>query len=102
MTILDCAERETDSEVVTLLRPTTRPDLTHHILDLAPGQWWSPDGHLRMEIHSVGAPAAPASGRDLPDGWVWVTGLLYQDGRPLDACTVPVRADALPSEFTSA
>jgi hypothetical protein len=76
--------------------PTSRPDLTNRMLDLSPGQWWSPDGHLRMEIHRVGPGAAPGAGRTLPYGWVWVTGDLYQNGQPVDVCTVPVLAEALP------
>lgn len=83
----------------TLGRPTTRPDLTHRVLDLPPGQWWNADGHLHIEVHSVGEAAAPGSQRELPDGWVWVTGDLYVDGRPEDVCTVPVRVDALPPEI---
>lgn len=93
MSAVDAIEREAPV-VYPTTRPTTRPDLTHVMLDLPPGQWWSPDGHLRMEIHRVNDPAAP--GRELPEGWLWVTGDFYHDGRPVDACTVPVRADALP------
>jgi hypothetical protein len=81
----------------TLDRVTTRPDLTDRLLDLPPGQWWSPDGHLRMEVRRVGESAAPGSGRELPDGWVWVTGDLHEDGHAVDVCTVPVRLDALPA-----
>jgi hypothetical protein len=68
-----------------------RPDLTGSMLHLPPGQWWSPDGWLHMEIEEV----APDEYRDLPDGWVWVCGHLYVDGVPVDRCRVPVRKEAL-------
>jgi hypothetical protein len=72
-----------------------RPDLVGTVLELPPGQWWSEDGWLRMEIDRVG----PLSNdRPLADGWVWVIGTLRADGLPVDTCSVPVRVDALPSE----
>lgn len=69
-----------------------RPDLVGAILELPPGQWWSEDGWLRMEIAQVGDPAQ----RDLPDGWVWVLGHIWDGGQPIDWCTVPVRIASLP------
>lgn len=74
----------------------SRPDLTGQMLDLAPGQWWSPDGHLHIEVLRVGSTIGPASDRALPYGWTWLVGDLYVEGRPVDLCTVPVRTDALP------
>lgn len=81
--------------------PTTRPDLTGRVLDLSPGQWWNTDGHLHVEVHTVGPVAAPRSGRGLPEGWVWLFGDLLVDGQPVDLCTVPVRVDALPPQEVS-
>jgi hypothetical protein len=86
---------------LSLGRPTTRPDLTHLTLDLPPGQWWSPDGHLHIEVYSVGEEATPHSGRGLPEGWVWLLGDLLVDGRMVDVCTMPVRLDARPPEEVS-
>lgn len=76
-----------------------RPDLVGTVLHLPPGQWWSEDGWLRMEIDHVGPLTVD---RPLPDGWVWVLGTLRDDGRPVDDCMVPVRVDALPSERVGA
>lgn len=100
MTRQDDIESEimTHAEDCTLGRPTTRPDLTQRIVDLPPGTWWSPDGHLHIEVQCVGEAAAPSSNGGLPEGWVWVIGDLYMDGRPVDVCTVPVYLDALPPE----
>lgn len=66
-----------------------RPDLARSVLEVPPGQWWSDDGWLRMEILQVGEPRQ----RGLPEGWVWVVGVHYFDGKPVDWCTVPVRID---------
>jgi hypothetical protein len=92
----------TDIDSYPLGRPTSRPDLTGRLLDLAPGDWWSLDGHLHIEVESVGEDAAPGSGRELPGGWAWMTGDLYLDGRPVNVCTVPVRLDALPARELAA
>jgi hypothetical protein len=73
--------------------PDPRPDLAGTMLHLPPGQWWSPDGWLHVEVEQTGHPAHHS---DLPDGWVWVRGTLYLDGEGVDTCTVPVRFDALP------
>lgn len=72
--------------------PGLRPDLTGTMLELPPGQWWSEDGWLRMEIIRVG----DTTQRKLPEGWVWVVGDVRDGNQPVDWCTVPVRADALP------
>jgi hypothetical protein len=73
--------------------PDPRPDLAGTMLHLPPGQWWSPDGWLHMQVEETGQRAHKS---DLPDGWVWVMGTLYLDGEGIDTCTVPVRLDALP------
>lgn len=77
------------------LSPNQRPDLVGEMLHLPPGQWWSEDGWLHMEIEHVGPRSVD---RTLPSGWVWVIGTLTADGQPVDTCTVPVRAEALPGE----
>jgi hypothetical protein len=72
-----------------------RPDLVGEKLDLPPGQWWTEDGWLHMEIEHVGP---MTTDRALPAGWTWVIGTLTSDGLPVDTCSVPVRVEALPRE----
>lgn len=74
--------------------PNQRPDLVGAMLHLPPGQWWTDDGWLHMEIRHIGTPART---RPLPDGWVWALGILHLDGHEIDTCQVPVRVDALPA-----
>jgi hypothetical protein len=74
--------------------PNLRPDLTGTMLHLPPGQWWSDDGWLHVEVERIGRCDRQD---DLPDGWAWAQGTLYLDGEGVDVCTVPVRLDALPA-----
>jgi hypothetical protein len=73
--------------------PVVRPELAGMMLHLPPGQWWSEDGWLHVEIDEIGQP--PPTDRDLPEGWVWVTGTLHVDGEPGELCSVPVLESAL-------
>jgi len=57
-------------------------------LDLPAGQWWAPDGRLRMTVVRV-------SDQD-ESGWVWVEGWCHDVGsEETEWARVPVRADAL-------
>jgi hypothetical protein len=57
-------------------------------LDLPAGQWWAPDGRLRMTVVRVS---------DQEDsGWVWVEGWCHDVGsEETEWARVPVRVDAL-------
>lgn len=58
-------------------------------LDLPAGQWWAPDGRLRMTVVSV-------SDED-HSGWVWVEGWCHDVGsEETEWARVPVRVEALP------
>ncbi len=57
-------------------------------LDLPAGQWWAPDGRLRMTVVRV-------SDSEAAD-WVWVEGWCHDVGsEETEWARVPVRADAL-------
>jgi hypothetical protein len=69
--------------------PVVRPELAGTMPHLPPGQWWSEDGWLHVEIGEIRQP--PPTDRNLPEGWVWITGALHVNGKPVELCSIPVR-----------